>query len=308
MKFPKKILGEGLMVNIPVVFCFDKRIILGASIAIKSLIDCANSNTSYDIRIFHSDIDIKDQRNITLLAEKTNHNIAFHYINPDRFKDFPHNNASWTEIVYYRFLIPEVLKEYDKVIYSDVDVLFKEDLAEVYGEELTGFEWAGVRAERNSKEMLCHKYFEENSKEYIFWSGFMVMNCKKMRNTKFLDRCLETTRVFCERLKFFDLDVINIASQNIKSLPFKYVTLQSISETANLSDSTDYIYLKNVYTDEELIEAKNNPAIKHYAGKQGKPWRMKKTYKDYQEYMDKLPIELKKYTFRDLRKRFFNKV
>ena len=50
------------MVNvIPVVFCFDKRIILGASVAIKSLLDSANEDTIYDVRIFHSDLDLKTQ-------------------------------------------------------------------------------------------------------------------------------------------------------------------------------------------------------------------------------------------------------
>ena len=32
----------------------------------------------------------------------------------------------------------------------------------------------------------------------------------------------------------------------------------------------------------------------HYAGKPGKPWRMKNPYPDYKEYMDNLPKGLKK--------------
>ena len=71
---------------VPVIFSFDKRIILGASVAIKSLIDCAKADTCYDIRIFHSDIDIENQANITKIANDTRHNISFHYINPDLFK------------------------------------------------------------------------------------------------------------------------------------------------------------------------------------------------------------------------------
>ena len=66
-------------------------------------------------------------------------------------------------------------------------------------------------------------------------------------------------------------------------------------------------YLQKVYTINDIKEAKKNPAIVHYAGKMGKPWRMKKPYQDYQEYIDSLPKELRKYTFRDLRKRIFNK-
>ena len=48
--------------------------------------------------------------------------------------------------------------------------------------------------------------------------------------------------------------------------------------------------------------------IIHYAGKPGKPWRMRKPYKDYQETIDKLPKGLQKYTFRDLRKKLFSKI
>ena len=44
------------MNKIPVVFTFDKRIIPGAAIAIKSLIDCAKAETEYDIYVFHPDV------------------------------------------------------------------------------------------------------------------------------------------------------------------------------------------------------------------------------------------------------------
>ena len=47
--------GEQMNI-IPVVFTFDKRIVLGASVAIKSLIDCAKPDTSYDIYVYHPDI------------------------------------------------------------------------------------------------------------------------------------------------------------------------------------------------------------------------------------------------------------
>ena len=64
---------------IPVIFSFDKRIVLGASVTIKSLIDCAKDSTTYDIRVFHSDLDIENQKNISKLAGNSRHNISFHY-------------------------------------------------------------------------------------------------------------------------------------------------------------------------------------------------------------------------------------
>ena len=166
------------MVNIPVVFSFDNRIILGASVAIKSLVDCAGENTTYDIRIFHSDIDIKDQKNITLLAEGTRHSISFHYINPDIFKNAPRNKKSWTELVYYRLLIPEIIKEYDKVIYSDVDVLFKGDLSDVYNTDLTDYEWAGVRAEKNTPNTILDRLLTNN--DIVLLKGSHSINLKNI--------------------------------------------------------------------------------------------------------------------------------
>ena len=180
------------MQTIPIVFCFDKRILLGAGVAIKSLIDSAKPTTSYDIRIFHSDISLDYQKRITALIENTRHNIAFHYINPKIFADAPRSRGSWTEIVYYRLLIPEILKEYNKAIYCDVDVLFKKDLQEVFNIDLTDYEMAAVPVENNKEnEMLCHKYFPENKNKSIYISSFLVMNCALMRSentiSKFFD-------------------------------------------------------------------------------------------------------------------------
>ena len=76
---------------------------------------------------------------------------------------------------------------------------------------------------------------------------------------------------------------------------------------SDIKNAQEYDFLKTVYTDEEIIDAKNNTVMIHYAGRLGKPWRMKKPYDDYQKYMESLPAELRQYTFRDFRKRFFNK-
>jgi hypothetical protein len=37
----------------------------------------------------------------------------------------------------------------------------------------------------------------------------------------------------------------------------------------------EYSHLKEIYSDAEFSDAKTDPAIVHYAGKPGKPWRLK---------------------------------
>lgn len=295
------------MSKIPVVFTFDKRIIPAGAIAIKSLIDCAKSETEYDIYVFHPDISDSTVAAFEQMCRESRHDISFLKVDKSRFKDAPKSRGSWREIVYYRILISELLPQYDKVIYSDVDVLFKADMSEVYAADLEGFEWGGVAAEQNTPEAVGHKYFPENGHEFIFWTGFMLLNTRYMRENNFVDRCFEVIGKVGDRLKFFDLDTINIASHGIKPLPLRYVALQSLFRCDGFAGMPEYIHLKNLYSDMELSAAQADPAIVHYAGKPGKPWRLKNPPADYREYMDNLPKELRKYTFRDWRKRLFNK-
>ena len=296
------------MTAIPVVFCFDSRIILGASVAIKSLIDCAKDSTTYDIRIFHSDIKLEDQKNLSLLTKNTRHSIAFHYIDPHIFNGAPRNKGSWTEIVYYRLLTPEILKEYDKAIYSDVDVLFKGDLSEVYNMNLDGYEIGAVPSctVKSIKVNQPERHFPENKNEKNYMSGFIIFNCKLMREEKTVNKFFETIKIFNKRLVFFDLDTLNLTCAKIKDVPLTYCVFETMHEYTNIKQIGEYKVLSSLYSDKELYSAAQKPIIIHYAGKMGKPWQRKWVPNYYQEYIDKLPKVLKKYTFRDIRKKIFS--
>ncbi len=297
------------MQTIPIVFCFDKRILLGAGVAIKSLIDSAKPTTSYDIRIFHSDISEKKQQVFFSLIENTQHKMKFHEIDGTRFSKLPCNSGSWRRNVYYRFLIPEILSEYNKAIYSDVDVFFKKDMSDIFQQDISDYQLAAVRAECNRKgEMICHRYFEENKKDFVFWSGFFIINCKRFRDENLIEKFFELGVSLEKKLSFFDLDLMNAVCQNIKPVPFEYVSLEAVYEFSDITKVEDYAYLKNVYSDAELLKAKVEPAIIHYAGQLGKPWHRKKFPSYYEDVVKALPKALRTYTFRDLRKRFFSKI
>ena len=297
------------MNTIPVVFTFDKRIVLGAAVTVKSLIDTAKPETAYDIYVYHPDIDDKTAKEFEKMLEGTNHSIHFEYISKDRFKNAPINKGgSWTEIVYYRLLIPELLPQYDKVIYADTDVLFKDDLTEAYNIDLTDYECAAVAMEPNNENMICHKYFPENKNELTYISSFIIFNCKKLREEKFVDKVFDVIKTFNTRLKFFDLDTLNIACDKIYNLPYRYGVFQSLYYSDDWSKSAEYKFIKHVYSDEELKKEVKNVVMLHYAGKPGKPWRRKFVPDDYKEYINKIPKSLRRYTFRDLRKKLFSKI
>ncbi|MGR3803964.1 glycosyltransferase family 8 protein [Marinibacterium profundimaris] len=292
------------MTEIPVLFCFDDRILLGAGVSILSMLDSAADETVYAVHIFHPGFSSDIRAGLEELVAGTRHSMTFHEIAPERFDGVPKNKGSWTEIVYYRLLAPEVLGDLDKAIYSDVDVLVKRDLGGAYGVDLEGYDWAGVAAEGNTPDNVTHRHFPENTKDTIYFSGFMVMNLKRMRETGAVKRYFEVIETVGPRLKFFDLDILNIASDAIYRLPFDYVVLEDIFETEDVTASRDWEYLKSVYSRAELEAAREDPAIVHFAGRRGKPWQRRVVPAYYREVVARLPRALRRQTFRDWRKRW----
>lgn len=297
------------MIKIPVVLCFDSRIILGAAVTIKSLLEHAKKTTCYDIRIFHSEINTKDQKALMSLVENTRHEMKFHYVDPKRFKGAPKNNGSWTEIVYYRLLVPEILVEYDKALYSDVDVLIKSDLSDLYNTDLEGFEAGAIPSYTTEylKQIGSKRYFKENKNEKNYMSGLILFNNKVMREEKTVKKFFETIKTFKNRLTFFDMDVFNITCNRIKDLPLNYCVLESLYEYTDVTEAPEYKSISNLYSKEDLEKIKADTKIIHYAGPLGKPWQRKWVPEYYQEYIHRLPKTLVKYTFRDFRKKIFTK-
>ena len=290
------------MNKVSVVFCFDERILLGAGVSILTLIDSAAETTNLDIHILHPGLSDQARQSLSFLTDGTRHKMSLIEIPPSRFANAPKNSGSWTEIVYYRLIASEFLLDCDRVIYSDVDVFFKKDMYSAFAVNMNGVEWAGVAAERNAPDMLMHKYFPENTKERIYFSGFMVMNLDLMRKNHAVERYFEGIERFRSRLKFFDLDLVNLVTEKIVQLPFDYVVLEDIYEVETVDESKDFPYLSSVYSKAELDVSRNDPAIIHYAGSRGKPWQRQQVPLYYQSVIDRLPPKLKRKTFRDWRK------
>lgn len=295
------------MPDIPIILCFDDRILVGAGVTIRSLLNAAHPDTTYEINILNPGFPDSLKYSLQSLTDGTRHSTRFFEISPDRFDGVPKGSGSWTEIVYYRLLAPEILADRDRAIYSDVDVFFTDDMAEVFATDLTDSEWAGVAAETNAPDMVMHTYLPENTKEKIVFSGFMVMNLDLMRRNRAVQRYFDMINKVGDRLRFFDLDLVNVATPRISTVPFRYVVLEDIYEADDVTTSRDYRYLKSVYTPAELEAARDDPAIIHYAGKRGKPWQRQHTAPYYRDVENSLPEELRAFNFRNFRKKWLSR-
>lgn len=272
---------------VPIVFAFDDNFKVPSWVAIKSLIDNAKTDTFYDVFIVYSRINKINIQAFSSL-ENDNCNINFIKIDNSRFDNMPKSEA-WPYEVYYRLIIPELIPQYDKIIYSDVDVMFKTDMAELYSDDISDYQCAAVAVESRDEKNGIHQHFAEYKNEFIFMSGFLVLNAKKMREEKIVEKFFANMREFETKLKMFDLEVLNLSCTKIKPVSFEYCVLENLYY-GNYKKSQEYKFLKNVYSEEELARASCSPKIIHYAGGKIKMWKKIKPDSEYMDYILSAPF------------------
>ena len=280
------------MINIvPIAFAFDNNLVFPACICISSLMMNAKEDTFYDIFILNSKKDNIDKTQLDKIPSYyKNCRIQYRYVG-DTF-DSSFEIRGITTPAYYRLLIPELIPEYDKVIYSDVDILFRMDLAELYSLNIESYYLAatrdlGVNLSADGKKYISSvdgliqgKYLQ---------SGFIIINNKKILEDNLILRFKELSN---RKLKFQDQDILNLSCRcKVFFLPLKY----------NMTDYSYYFIncerelISSLCDEKEIIEAIKTGNI-HYNGH--KPWKKYSVNFDiWWEYYRKSPFFDEKFYF-----------
>ncbi|MDE7188443.1 MAG: glycosyltransferase family 8 protein, partial [Lachnospiraceae bacterium] len=171
---------------------------------------------------------------------------------------------------YLRLMLHRLLPELDKILYTDVDVLFRDDLTEIWQTDLTDYVLAAVKGtvncsdkwEWNSDRPYWH-CLEDMKGKYIN-SGVLLLNLAEVRRRNLEE---EWSKWAKERLYYQDQDILNLTCKGaILYLPLKYNRFAYIEE-----DGYDAYVSEGIFTGQECAEASNRPVIIHYAG--DKPWK-----------------------------------
>lgn len=276
---------------VPIVFAFDNNLILPACICISSLMMNAKEDTFYDIFILYSSkIELeKEQLNKLSVLYK---NCKINYKVVDGTFDNAFEIRGITAATYYRLLIPELIPEYDKIIYADVDIIFRMDLSSVYNFDLgnnyiaatrelgMNFTEDGKKYIHSMKELSLGKYIQ---------AGFIIINSKVLKNENMISQFKTWSK---KKLRFQDQDILNIVcKERILYLSLEY-------------NMTDYSYLfamrkpellKDLFSCETIDFAINHGNI-HFNGH--KPWKKYSVNFDvWWEYYRKSPFFDEKFYF-----------
>lgn len=255
--------------NIKIAFCFDNNLMKQICVTVASLLDASkNSCSHYDIYCICSNGAEKVENKLKKIVKKR-----------DKFSNifiYPVENkyANGYEIrkitsgAYLRLQLHNILSNLDKIIYCDVDILFKNNLQEIWDIPIDHNYFMGVKGANNlshiwNENLIKFNYWNKFDKNTYINSGVVVMNLQKIRDDN-LEKQWEN--MVNDAYFYVDQDIINIVCKNkIGFLPLKY------NIPAYLDNNTLLNYEKeNIYEKSFIEDAINNPSVIHYAGE--KPW------------------------------------
>lgn len=266
--------------EIPLMFCFDNNYVIPAAVAFYSLLKNCSRDYYYKLYILHTDISEDNQEKLIENVKEFSDFSELIFINMEhKFEDLWSaigEKGHFSKEVMYKVLVASIFLNYDKIIVSDVDVVFLNDISQSYFMLDTNEDYylAGIKMIGKMKwylEQLSDKFSEEEIEKLNgFCGGYIVFNLKKIRDDKMEDKFIKCFETEGYRINQMEQDVLNLCCYpKTKKLPLKYLACSYMwDEYKTEHDKETDIH----YEKEEIEDAMTNTVQLHYATSK-KPWK-----------------------------------
>lgn len=270
------------MTFLPVVLTCDDHYFKYANVVITSIIENSVSSVQYEINILSEFISEENQKIAQKQIEKYK-NFKLIFRNLENFDGSKfHLNSYMSASTYYRFYIPEIFKDYERILYLDSDLIVDYDISAL---AVKDFEdklalccpspYIHNIIKNGGTEEFPMEYFTEvlkmkNPLEY-FNAGVMVYNLKKINQLNLGEKFFESVNEIKEP-KLQDQDLLNsVMAQNggVKLISQKYNNTRSYKITQNR------LKLNRLKKFLRMKDSNRLFYIYHYVGKD-KPWKSKR--------------------------------
>ncbi|WP_161846241.1 glycosyltransferase family 8 protein [Pseudoflavonifractor sp. 524-17] len=255
--------------NIAIAFSCSNEYIPYLIVAVQSIIDNARPGNNYDIVILEEDV-TKENRE---LLKKTYScaNVSIRFINVAGYlSNYDLFTWGWYRpIMYGRFLVIDLMKQYEKVLYLDCDLVALHDVADLYNIRLDASECMAAARDVGMINTYCtpgckeKAYFDQeirikNPLNYVN-SGVLLFAIQTLRKEYTVDQIF---RHFSSRKWMWqDQDALmTLFEGKIKYLDQSWnVMIQSMEGYPDLIGTYAPVSVRNAY-----IRAREEPKIIHY--------------------------------------------
>ncbi|MBA7934699.1 DUF4422 domain-containing protein [Klebsiella sp. RHBSTW-00215] len=295
----------------PIVISFDDNYALSGGALINSIVRHSNKNSNYDIVVLENKVsNLNKQRLVNLVAGYQNISLRFFDVNAFTEMNGVHTRAHFSASTYARLFIPQLFRDYEKVVFIDSDTVVKADLAALLQVDLgsnlvaavkdivmEGFVKFGAMSESADGVMPAGEYLQKtlkmtNPDEY-FQAGIIVFNVAQMVQENTFAELIKTLKE--KKYWFLDQDIMNkVFYGRVEFLPLEWNVYHGNGNTEDFFPNLQFAtYMR-------FLKARMNPNMIHYAG-ENKPWNTDKVdfYDDFFENVINTPWEKEVY-FRQL--------
>jgi len=267
---------------LPIVFTCDDFYFKYTSVVIASLLVNQNKNCQYEINIISEYISDENKA----FAEKqiskfSNFSIKFIILEDFDAGKF-YLNSYMTVSTYYRFYIPQLFKNYERILYLDSDLIVDADISKLavmdFDDKLaicSPSPFIVDKVKAGNDEVFTREYFQEYLKmpdpTLYFNAGVMLYNLKKMHEIEITEKFFNAIEEIKKPL-LQDQDILNsVLSRNggVKMVSSKYNMTKAYTITSKR------IFLENLKELFGISKKDNWFYIYHYVGKE-KPWMEKR--------------------------------
>lgn len=227
----------------------DNNYIIPLCVMLTSLFE-NNKQLKIQIHVLYFKLKHKNKDIIIELIQRYKHYVKFHNININKvssyFKDFGHVSKT----TYLKFYIPKVVKDVDRILYLDSDIIVRGSLDRLWNTKLKD-KILGAITECSDNQANNLGY---NHKYGYFNAGVLLIDIVKWKNLDISNKLIEYVKNNQNKIVYWDKDAFNAI------LHSKWLHLPAI-----------YNFQTYMYLDKNKYIKDKEPIIVHYTT-DAKPW------------------------------------
>lgn len=262
-----------------IVYASDERYAMVLGTAMESLYQHHREVSNVDVYILANQITEKSRSMLEKTGKNYGRNIQFVDVDESQFQSAGTqlDGQRWGLAAFARLITPTLLPELDRILYLDCDTLVQRSLAPLWETELSEYSCAAV-AEPFSPGHKRNVRLKK--KDVYFNSGVMLIDLKKWREMNVRVQFIECISRHRGHVPYVDQGVLNeVLNKEIKLLPAKYNVFTEYYDFS-YEEVKRYRRDVNVYSEDEIENAKKEPCIIHFTSSflTPRPWVVGSTH------------------------------
>jgi lipopolysaccharide biosynthesis glycosyltransferase/1-acyl-sn-glycerol-3-phosphate acyltransferase len=199
--------------TVEIFYACDEKFLKYTEVSLHSMMKNASGERNYHVHILHTGISEDSEKRVMAKATDS-FKITFDDVTGEleTLSDRLPLRDYYSNSTYFRLFIADMYPELDKAIYIDGDTVVNGDISELFDTDVTKYDVAACREQAIVQEDVYGTYVEKClglDRNAYFNAGVLLLNCKRFRGNKMLERFSELLEIYNCRVTQ-DEDYLNI--------------------------------------------------------------------------------------------------